>query len=178
MTEEEKIIQNQVSKLPTEVRAAINTVPWKDLVKEIAAAGDLSQEQAKILETETTLIVCGFENPADYIKNIIREVSLDEETATITAEQVNERILKAISDKVEEIKNGPVANLPMVEPGEVAHPTSPEASQGQGEVPHVESQPTTDDQQPTIETQQEKPAQAPLSSRYPGGVDPYREPLE
>lgn len=64
-------------------------------------------------------------------------------------------------------------NLPMIEEGEVAH-----------DVPHVEEKVVSSKQQVVREEPMQKavqttpPAQkTPPSTHYPGGVDPYREPL-
>lgn len=157
MNEEEKLIKEQFNKLPANLQKAINTVPWKSSVKEVALLNKLSFEQVAVVERETMFIIYGFENPSDYIANLVREAQIDEVTATTIAEMVNEKIFKIISQKVEEFDKSkpetPHENLPMVEPGEVAH-----------EVPHVE-QPKTG-----------KP-QMVQTPNYAGGKDPYREPL-
>lgn len=180
MTEEEKIIENQLKTLPAELQAAINAVPWKSSVKEIALLNKLSPEQTENLERETMFILYGFENPADYIKHLIQEVPTSEETATTIAEQVNKKILKAITDKVEKPEAEPThTNLPMIEEGEVAH-----------DVPHVEEvttnnqQPTTNNnspaeiQKPTVQDSKPKETPSTPNNRYPGGIDPYREPIQ
>lgn len=148
----EKLIQEQFSKLPEDLRKTIESVPWKSSIKEIAQQNNLSPEQSESLERESMFILYGFESPNDYIANLVREVAIPEETAIAIAETVNERIFKVIESKIDGGENKPAAehNLPMVEPGEVAH-----------DVPHVEK--------PKIV--------AVPDYRYPDGKDPYHEPL-
>lgn len=206
MTEEEKLIQEQLNKLPPNVRSALSSTPWKELVGEIGAAANLSPDQLENLTRETMLVLYGFENPAEYINKLIQEIPLDEETAVIITEQVNKQIFEPIAVKVAgAAPNSSDSNdleiardiLPMIEPGEVAH-----------EVPHMEAKPTIDSppadaasfgeaRQPTTdkmgaeqavgsrkqevgnegEIKEAMPHVTPKNNHYPDGKDPYREPL-
>jgi hypothetical protein len=118
-------------------------------------------------------VLYGFENPKDYITNMIREVEIPEETAITIAETVNEKIFKEISlkadslEKEEKVTPQQMAvvaqsvpeiihkNLPMIESEEKVH-----------NVPHVENTTTP------LKTTPPAP-----QHRYAGGIDPYREPL-
>ncbi|MDP3874912.1 MAG: hypothetical protein Q8Q22_00110 [bacterium] len=168
MNETDKLIEEQFKTLSTNLQQAINAVPWKSSVKEIALLNKMSLEQTETVERETMFIIYGFENPDDYIGNLMRETQIDEETATAIAEATNEKIFKIIALKIEELeKQKPSTsassvpeiaptNLPMVEKGETAY-----------SVPHVE-QPNASPAQPKV----------PLPDyRYQDGKDPYREPL-
>ena len=186
MNETDKLIENQLKRLPENLQKAINAVPWKVSINGIALLNNLKVEQVEIIERETMFIIYGFENPEDYIVNMVREAQIDESIATKIAETANERIFKVISQKIDALeKQQPSVsvtstpeihpeNLPMVEKGEVVH-----------EVPHVEHSavPPTTPPVSTIPTTPPPPKakpepQAPLPDyRYPGGKDPYREPL-
>ncbi len=165
MNEEEKLIQEQFNRLPKELQDALNAVPWKSSVKEIALLNKLSLEQIAIVERETMFILYGFENSADYVANLMREVQIDETTATSIADEVNEKILKVITAQLDKPKEaGKIENslpeiaphnLPMIEEGEVAR-----------EVPHVEQK------------TERKPLVSTPNYSYTPGKDPYREPLE
>jgi len=188
MNEEEKIIQEQLQKLPENLRKAIEAVPWKSSVKEIAITNKLSFEQVATVERETMFILYGFENPDDYVGNLMREVQIDENTAVTIATEVNEKIFKAIALKIDEstkpqppaaqpvAPETPPANLPMVEPafaqgsvmvkkGEVAHNVAPATSEVGSKNQEVRMGET------------EKPKMPTPTVHYPGGQDPYREPL-
>lgn len=171
MNETDKLIEEQLKTLPPNLQQAIGAVPWKALVQEIGKANALDTEQIVSLEQETMLVVYGFENPDDYVLNIVREVGVSEEVAYTITGSVADKIFESILKKSEEsekpvtpvaapvsIPTTPPANLPMVEKGEVAH-----------DVPHVE--------QPKPEVKPEQPKVSLPDYRYEGGQDPYREPL-
>ena len=168
MNEEDKLIEEQLKTLPSELQKAISSVPWKDLVQEIGKQNNLSVEQIESLERETMFIIYGFENPNDYISNLIREAGVDETTATTIANEVGEKILKAIEEKTGSVvpvsipatppANLPL-NLPMVEKGETVR-----------DVPHMEQSKT--------EIRSEQPKVPLPDYRYEEGKDPYREPLK
>jgi len=182
MNETDKLIEEQLKKLPPNLQRAINAVPWKALVQEIGKTNVLDVEQIVSLEQETMFIIYAFESPKDYLANIMREVRISEDTALNIAESVADKIFNPILQKSEgsekTIKTKtespapvsapeiPPVNLPMVEQNEGVH-----------DVPHVE--PTTDNRQSTTSTiKQEPQPQVPLPNyRYPNNKDPYREPL-
>ncbi len=161
------------------MQQALNAVPWKSSVKEIAITNKMSFEQVEIVERETMFVLYGFESANDYISNMMREAQVNEEVATTIAKAVDERIFKAVALQLEaapEEKPAPAPvpppnlpqmihnSLPMIEPGEVVH-----------DVPHVETKaPEVKVVQPATPPPVTTPA---LSNRYPEGFDPYREPL-
>ncbi|OHA92310.1 MAG: hypothetical protein A3J09_02430 [Candidatus Zambryskibacteria bacterium RIFCSPLOWO2_02_FULL_51_21] len=177
MNEQDKLIQEQFQKLPLALQKALGEIPWKSLVNEIARLHNLKPEQVESIETETMFILYGFESPDDYVSNMVRETGIAEDLAYVIANEVNEKIFKPVSVKVEEAgKQQPTStsipelkpeNLPMVEKGEMVH-----------EVPHVEA-PNPKSQIPNnIEIpKEEKPPIQPAKSAYVGSQDPYREPL-
>lgn len=178
MNEEDKLIEEQFKKLPENVQSALNAVPWKSSVKEIALLNNLSLEKVAAVERETMFILYGFENPDDYVANLMREVSLDEAAADAIATAVNEKIIKTLTLELEnppksvihnEMVPAPVSvpevapqNLPMIEEGEKVH-----------DVPHIEQPANVPIQKPEAE----KPKIAVPNYKYDKGKDPYREPL-
>ncbi|MGB3922002.1 MAG: hypothetical protein WBL19_01805 [Minisyncoccia bacterium] len=163
MTEEEKLIKEQWDKLPPALQRAIESLPWKSLVKEVGQANALDNEQLVSLEREAMFILYGFENPADFVSNITREVGVSEEKALAVAAAIAEKIFEPISTKIA-AGSGSNAALPMVEEGEKVH-----------DAPHVEAAPT----QPAPQARPEPKIKTPLPDyRYPDGTDPYREPLK
>ncbi len=171
MNEEEKLIEEQFNKLPKALQNAISTVPWRSSIKEIAILNKMSLEQVEIVGRETMFIIYGFENPDDYIGNLIREVSTDEGTAIAIAEAANEKIFKAIADQIDNqtqqitsepkssVPEIPSHNLPMIEKGEVVH-----------DVPH-----TVDSKQYIVNGKEKM--KVPLPDYRYDGKDPYREPI-
>ena len=181
MNETDKLIEEQLKKLPPNLQRAINAVPWKALVQEIGKINTLDAEQIASLEQETMFIIYAFESPKDYLANIIREVGILEDIALNIAESIADKIFNPILQKSEELgkssetKSEPVVtnsvpeippvNLPMVEKGEIAHDVNPIQPARQG---LAGSASVT------------KPEQIKVSLpdyRYEKDKDPYREPL-
>jgi hypothetical protein len=212
MNENEQLINEQLAKLPPELRQALELVPWKAAVKEIALANNLALPQISALDQETMLILYGFDDPKNYIDNLVREAAVTEDTALAIAEAVNEKIFQPISAKAEELGKNTIHNdLPAVESGEVAHAVphdtkldampkaeanpvpviKPEAAPAPASVSTPTPTPTPAPAPATPEPQ--APGKLRPSSdtpiinkktelktpgyRYPGGADPYREPL-
>ncbi|MEX2013872.1 MAG: hypothetical protein WD896_00775, partial [Parcubacteria group bacterium] len=148
----EKLIENQFKKLPEALQEAIQIVPWRSVVKEIALLNKLDLSQIVAVERETMFVIYGFEDEKNYLANIMREAKLEEAVALSITAALNERVFKVIVNKVGHAKPAPqnasaavpktqpdihpviepafAQGLVMVKKGEVAH-----------EVPHVE-QPT------------------------------------
>lgn len=174
MNETENLIKEQFNSLPSNLQRAINAVPWKKIIQEIGKTNLLDAEQTASLEQETMFIIYAFENPKDYIPNIIKGIGVTEDIATKIADAVGEQILTPILKESDNEQNNPeqqfksdnlpeiaLDNLPMVEEGEVAH-----------EVPHIES-PMNNTEEAEIKTEEKKPDLP--DYRYPDGKDPYRE---
>lgn len=200
------LIAEQFKTLPISLQRAIDAVPWKNLVQTVGKGAALDAEQIATLERETMFIIYAFQEPDDYIENLARELGSSEEEAGAIADSVADKIFTPLIEKKEAFEKEapkpevepevsktavpevPPANLPVIEPGEVAH-----------QVPHVEvplpplappksasavsTPPPTptlaEEPQPQVTKREEIPT--PSASvpdyRYPGGTDPYREPL-
>ncbi|MDO8589881.1 MAG: hypothetical protein Q7R69_01240 [bacterium] len=163
----DKLIANQLKKLPEALQQAIRVVPWKSVVKEIALLNKLDLAQIVAVERETMFVIYGFEDEKNYLSNVMREAKLDEAMATTITAALNERVFKVIVNKVNEsgpasqnaatnVPEIPPANLPMIEKGEVVHDAAPTV---------------------TKEIKIEKSKVSLPDYRYPNGKDPYREPL-
>lgn len=155
MNEQDKLIMEQWDKLPKNLQEAINSVSWKSLVQGIGKIGGLNNEQVKVLEQETMFIIYAFENPINFIPNIVKNVGVSEDVASSIAESIADKIFDPILKNSEGETQS--KNLPMVEEGEVTHT-----------VPHIE------ENKPKVPA----PEKTPLPDyRYAEGKDPYREPL-
>ena len=169
----DKLIGDQLKKLPEALQQAIQIVPWKSAVKEIALLNKLDLAQIVAVERETMFVVYGFEDEKNYLANIMREANLDEALATTITTDLNEKVFKVIINRADEVKPAtekttvrvpeiPPTNLPMVEEWEVAHDVAPATSEVGSKVQEV----------------RKEESKAPLPDyRYPDGKDPYREPL-
>lgn len=175
MNDIQNLIEERLEKLPNEVRLAIESVPWQDILELIAKRHDFDAETTDSFKIETAMVVLGIEAPNKYPDNLVDEVGLSVDKAIEIALEVEKEIINPILSKVEQKEpvvitpetkdealkklnqKEDVENLPMIESGESAH----------------EVKPTIEINKP-----EEKPklAQTP-NYGYEAGKDPYREPL-
>ena len=92
----QKIIAEQMEKLPEDVKQAIISVDYKTKLQEITKKQKLLIDKAAKLELETTLVMIGLEPMTDYIDNLQREMELPPVRAKEVAMDVNELIFKPI----------------------------------------------------------------------------------
>src|SRR3990167_6643893 len=109
---EDKLIQEQITKLPQDLRAAVEAVLWKSVVNEIALLNKLNLEQATVVEREVMFVLYGFEDPRKLIKNLEKEVEIKEDVAIGLAEAIRERIFKPIESRLNKKGEQPT-DLPM-----------------------------------------------------------------
>ncbi len=140
MDESEKLIKEQFESLPKNVQEVLSSTPWRETVGKIGFENNLAGDQILALETETLLILYGFESPEDYIANIVKSVEVTEEIALNIAGSVGEKIISVIEEKIEESGKTPqmvVINKPN------------DVFAGRKEVGEMGKQPTTDNRQLT-----------------------------
>lgn len=160
MDNADKLIQDQFNSLPPDIKEALGRVPWKNRVRDIAKREGLDEDQATSLETETLLILYGFEPPENYPDNIRRELGLDDEAVDRITKEVSDEIIDDIERQFEMIdaitpavRNAsqtpaqpsvpkPKVTIQISSTPEVAPQTLPETLPGETphEVPHVEPQ--------------------------------------
>lgn len=98
--ETQKIISDQLKKLPSDVKEAIVSVDYKTKLQEITKRQRLLIDQAAKLEMETTLVMIGLEPLVDYISNLQREMGLTETRAKEVAVDVSDNIFKPIRESL------------------------------------------------------------------------------
>lgn len=72
----------------------------------IGEANNLTDEEIADFQTELALILVGVENPKDFADNIEMEIGLDKAESEKLAQEVMDKIIPPIGDKIEErVKN-------------------------------------------------------------------------
>lgn len=99
----QKIIAEQMKKLPKDVVQAIISVDYKTKLQEITKRQRLLIDQAGKLEMETTLVMIGLEPLADFVANIEREMGLNTIRAKEVAMDVSENIFKPIRESLQKM---------------------------------------------------------------------------
>lgn len=96
MNETDKLIAEQLRKLPSPLQKAIEVVPWKSSIKEIALSNNVPLDKIDAVEQETLVVVYEFDDPANYISNLVTQAGLEEGVAISIAETAAEKIFKKI----------------------------------------------------------------------------------
>lgn len=204
MNEQDKLIEEQLNKMPRELSEAIRSTSWQEVVRNVSKEFGLSEEKSVSLKQETAIILYAFDNPANLAKNISNEVGVPKEDAEKIAEALVNKVFLPIQEKADNKTQPPqppqVPEIapeihPMVEPSfaqgfggarkEEVH-TVPPVEQPVPKTPFVPSPaptpsvapkaPVQEPSQPEIKPHAE--ATKPLPTHYPQGQDPYREPVE
>lgn len=190
----DKLIKEQFERLPQPLQRAITLTPWKNLVEEIATSNNLDAES---LETETMLVIYGFESQDDFAGNLTSELAIGADKSAALAKEIDVKIFSAVleqankfaSEKQETLQSTPeitpktqeIAPMVVVE----AAPTSPVGSGGQAKAPINLIPPAPQVQKPIALTPPNLPIERPSiniveekrPTAYPDGKDPYREPI-
>lgn len=146
------------------MQQTLEKVEWKKKVKQISDEEKFTSEQSEILEIIVGCVLYGLEEPDGLFEKIVSLCSVKEDVATRILAQIDDKIMSPIE------KEYGTEALPMIEPGETAHNTTPEEKafmDAPAPITEVKESPVTPPE-----------PQPPARPAYSGGVDPYREPIE
>jgi hypothetical protein len=101
--ETQKIIQEQMEKVPEDIMMSIVSVDYQTKMQEIIKRQRLMIDQVGKLEMETTLVMIGLEPMTDYVENIQRELEISIMRAKEIAMDVSENIFKPIRESLEKM---------------------------------------------------------------------------
>jgi len=96
-------LKEYIDNLPNEIRQAIFSVDYQKQLQEIVKRNRLLIDQAGKLEVETTLVMAGIEPMNEYNDNLVKNVGLNRNLATIVAHDVDELIFKNIREALKKI---------------------------------------------------------------------------
>lgn len=98
-----KLMEEQLKSLPLALQRAIALTPWRNFVTDVSRANNLNEDQSKYLETETMLVIYGFENQNDFTNNIVGELSVDISKATAIAKEIDNQVFTIVLSKANEL---------------------------------------------------------------------------
>lgn len=171
-------------KLPDDVREAYFSVDTGDILQAIGKEKGLNVEKFGILADETGLLMLGLTRPTDFTSHLADRLEIDKEKAKEIAQEINVKVFSKIRDSLRQMHNP----APQPEPEK-------DSEKPISTVPHIINPlPTAKDMPeekiiPTPEpetaktifeerTKEEIFRSKPEITKYPGGVDPYKEPIE
>lgn len=96
MNETERIIQEHMADLPPQVRKAIETFNWAQVVTDITKEHKLSLDKAHIFHNQTLLVMLNITHARDYAHNLQEQLDISQEQAESLVEEANNRIFREL----------------------------------------------------------------------------------
>jgi restriction endonuclease len=196
---QKQLINEQMQKIPPEVRMVIENSDWERTVFNIGRAHKMHIDDIDALSIETILTMVGLEHPKDFSNNLQKHTGISNDTLAEIVDEINERLFTKIRQALQEYYE-------KVSAGEIMAPEEKDELHHAGielDEPHTPSSPkrtpATLIDQKTIKIEQEatssneatpaKPVFADLSkisdtksatepTLSKSSFDPYREPIE
>ena len=100
-SEIQKIIEERIKKLPSNVVVALENVPWMNKIKNIAEGNNFDKERGRSFMIETTILILGIESPMKYLTNLAEKVRLNNDAVVRISEEVDKQIITPILKMVE-----------------------------------------------------------------------------
>jgi len=162
-------IKERLKILPPRLRAFMLDEKWREDARKISKPFSFSEEEYASFENEIFLVLLCFEPKTDFIENIKRELEIDDNMATQTADGVNRDIFSKISGEMDQMWQ----TIERGEPGEDL------ASSGVGESFEQIILNQAKAMQPAVPPENLPTSPEPQKEiRDYKGQDPYREPVE
>ncbi|MEZ4103109.1 MAG: hypothetical protein R3B55_00875 [Candidatus Paceibacterota bacterium] len=89
---QKKLIEEQMQKIPAEVREAIKSSDWERTIFNIGREHKMHIDDIDILSIETILTMIGLEHPKDYPENLQKRIGLNDEQLMSIVDEVNQRL--------------------------------------------------------------------------------------
>ncbi|HZS43242.1 MAG TPA: hypothetical protein VFA52_03440 [Candidatus Paceibacterota bacterium] len=96
-----KIIEPQLQNLPSNIKEAILNNDIGAKLAEISKKHQLHIDQADILENETLMILVGLESADEYLNNLVRELRIPRDKASLIVDDVNNSIFSSIKSSLQ-----------------------------------------------------------------------------
>ena len=95
---QKKLIEEQMNRIPAEVREAILASDWERTIFNIGREHKMHIDDIDTLSVETILTMIGLEHPKDYPDNLQKRIGLKDDELMTIVDQVNERLFSKIRD--------------------------------------------------------------------------------
>ncbi len=99
---QKKLIEEQMQRIPAEVREAIEASDWERTVFNIGRAHKMHIDDIDSLSIETILTMIGLEHPKDFPENLQKQTGVSDETLMEIVDEINERLFSKIRNALKE----------------------------------------------------------------------------
>ncbi len=97
----EAVMAERFAKLPPSIQSAITSADVEAHLRELAKTQQLHLDQWDLLENEVMLTLLGLAKTSELKQNIMKEVGVSDEVATILARDIADYVFKPIRDELE-----------------------------------------------------------------------------
>lgn len=163
--ESEKIIQEQITKAPKEIRDVLAGDGWSQTINQIAQTNTFSDEQKTALENEVLFVLLGMELLSGLQSNIQSSLAITPEIAQSIVQKVKTEILNAIEEFLPKELEDETEDTTVPEEPSLALEIPPEDLPAV--ISDVVKQPTTNNVQPTTKPALKIPENLPTDSNVP-----------
>ena len=93
-------VEEQLKKIPEEIKQAFFSVETAKEIDAIGTENGLLIDQIDILVKETGYAMIGAKPAGDFVKNITKEIGIDNKVAAKIAEDINNKVLLPLREKI------------------------------------------------------------------------------
>ncbi len=97
-TENNKIIEDRFAELPQVIQKIITDSGWQFKIRDLVKKFNIRVDQGGAIENEILLVMLDFENPENFVQNIMNGAQLDQKTAESLATEVGLLIFDPIRE--------------------------------------------------------------------------------
>jgi hypothetical protein len=127
MDQEIDAVAEQMKKLPPEVQQVLTSPDFEKKLMDLSLKNRLHIDQMARLKNETTLVMMGLEDPANFYDNLLKEVRLSPEVAEKVQDDVAKELFEPIREAMKRFVGAPtpIISSPTPSPAPAVPPTSP-----------------------------------------------------
>lgn len=191
---QKKLIQEQMQKIPAEVREAIEKSDWERVVFNIGRAHKMHVDDIDVLSIETILVMIGLSHPKDFPDHLQKATGMSDDTLMDIIDEINEKLFSKIREALkthyEKVSAGEIMDTgekdelfhagislddnhqPIAEKKNLETLVDKKLKEAEVKKPEVVAVEEKKEEAPKVEIKKpevEKPRQS---------FDPYREPIE
>jgi len=183
----EEVMADRFARLPPSVQNAITSTDVEAHLRELAKTHQLHLDQWDLLENEVMLTLLGLQETSRLKDNIVKEVGVSDDVATVLANDIAEYVFHPIRNELERQLAHPAAQAAEVSDMDAMRtqqladtntPTAPAAAVASAVRPTTPPAPAPDEKAVRADVSATYLSQTPSHERKTIEGDPYREQVD
>jgi hypothetical protein len=127
MENPQDLITKRIQELPQYVRDAIAEAQATTKLRDITARHHLRVDQQAVVEREVMLVMLGFTDEASFVKNLVSQAKVTEESAQNLAQDIGGEIFSHIRQAMRRLETETGQNAPVPKTAQAPAPVPPQA---------------------------------------------------